>query len=313
MAKKPKYPTVYTSESKKDDVKEMSPKKFLKKARKLNVGKGDRAVIDNFKEQIEEGKPLSPLKLLKHNKEDGRHRATAAKELGIDEVPVIDERTAKALGGALGSDDPNRFMQDIMKFSFQVLPLLRPGYLKEVPKQGFAHGGHVLEDDYPTHYLPGVGRQVMADGGVPGQRFAAVDPSMLVGVSPQPFRGGEAYTDVGGQKVAAPFVKSMAGGYPVYTPHEAPVEIKQTPLPAAKNPFEDWMQWTWLSKMMGRASGGAVEDAINRALEIVHKSLGGYVSESKKIENYGTQGYETDEDRLHKKMRDIQEGEDKYD
>lgn len=29
-----------------------------------------------------------------------------------------------------------------------------------------ARGGHVLEDDYPTHYLPHVGRQVMADGGM---------------------------------------------------------------------------------------------------------------------------------------------------
>lgn len=35
---------------------------------------------------------------------------------------------------------------------------------------GMAHGGHVLEDDYPTHYLPDVGRQVMADGGMPAGR-----------------------------------------------------------------------------------------------------------------------------------------------
>lgn len=30
-----------------------------------------------------------------------------------------------------------------------------------------ASGGRLLEDEYPTHYLPNVGRQVMADGGVP--------------------------------------------------------------------------------------------------------------------------------------------------
>lgn len=35
---------------------------------------------------------------------------------------------------------------------------------------GMAHGGYVLEDDYPTHYLPDVGRQVMADGGMPAGR-----------------------------------------------------------------------------------------------------------------------------------------------
>lgn len=31
--------------------------------------------------------------------------------------------------------------------------------------KAMARGGHVLEDDYPTHYLPEVGRQVMAKGG----------------------------------------------------------------------------------------------------------------------------------------------------
>lgn len=30
-----------------------------------------------------------------------------------------------------------------------------------------AHGGRLLQDEYPTHYLPHVGRQVMAEGGMP--------------------------------------------------------------------------------------------------------------------------------------------------
>jgi hypothetical protein len=34
-------------------------------------------------------------------------------------------------------------------------------------KPGMAKGGRLLEDDYPTHYMPHVGRQVMADGGDP--------------------------------------------------------------------------------------------------------------------------------------------------
>jgi hypothetical protein len=34
-------------------------------------------------------------------------------------------------------------------------------------KPGMAKGGRLLEDDYPTHYMPHVGRQVMADGGEP--------------------------------------------------------------------------------------------------------------------------------------------------
>ena len=44
--------------------------------------------------------------------------------------------------------------------SFQVSSPLSAG-------KAMARGGHVLEDDYPTHYLPDVGRQVMARGGDP--------------------------------------------------------------------------------------------------------------------------------------------------
>jgi len=267
-----KYPLAMTTDSKraKSKMKKMKPDAFLKRAHKLVVGEGDRDIIDKFKTDIKGGEPMGPLKLYKDGTEDGRHRATAAKELGVDEVPVIDERTAKALGGALASTDPNKFMQDVLKFSFQILPLLRPGYLKEVPKQGFAHGGHVLEDDYPTHYLPEVGRQVMADGGSP--RFAAMDPSALVGTSPQPFRGGEAYTDAGGLEVSSPYVSGMSGGYPVFDLGDKPTP-KTPDLPGGKNPFEDWLQFNWLSKLMGRAEGGEVEGDVQFAPEDVEKAL----------------------------------------
>lgn len=185
----------------------------------------------------------------------------------------LDERTAKALGGALASSDPNRFMQDILKFSFQILPLIRPGYLKEVPRQGFAEGGHVLEDDYPTHYLPGVGRQVMADGGTPTQ-YAPIDASMLVGRSSEPFRGGEEYTDAGGQKIAAPFVKSTSGGYPVYDFMQEPEPSKYSGnLPGDTNPFEPLMQWNWLSKLMGYAHGGEVEGDVQFAPPEVEQAM----------------------------------------
>ena len=42
--------------------------------------------------------------------------------------------------------------------SFQVSSPMAAG-------KSMARGGHILEDDYPSHYLPSVGRQVMADGG----------------------------------------------------------------------------------------------------------------------------------------------------
>jgi hypothetical protein len=231
----------------------MSPKEFLTHANRLKGTKEDKLLISSFKSGMKKGKKFKPLKLLAHNRADGRHRATAAEELGIKEIPVIDYRKsglkdmkgihsvpAKATGGALSSTDPNRFMQDILKFSFQILPLIRPGYLKEVPRQGFADGG-----------APTVGS---------GQ-FASIDPSLLVGQSAEPFRGGEEYTDAGGQKIAAPFVKGTSGGYPTYDFSAPPESTGQYSgnLPGDTNPFEPMMQWSWLSKLMGYADGGEVE------------------------------------------------------
>lgn len=126
----------------------------------------------------------------------------------------------KARGGSLGSTDPNRFMEDILKFSFAVMPLLRAKFLKKVPKYGFSEGGHVLEDDYPTSYLPGVGRQVSAEGGrIGNSRFDPIDAALLIGRSLEPFRGGAAYTDAGGQSIEAPYVTGMKNGYPSFLPH----------------------------------------------------------------------------------------------
>lgn len=323
----------------------MSPQDFLSHAKRLKDTKEDRLLIDSFKSGMKNGKKFKALKLLENNMADGRHRATAAEEVGIEKVPVIDYRDAdlkgdvkgchsvsvkgrkvgKATGGALSSTDPNRFMQDVMKFSFQILPLLRPGYLKEVPKQGFAHGGHVLEDDYPTEYLPNVGRQVMADGGVP--RFAPIDMSMLLGLSQQPYAGGQAYTDVGGQKIAAPFATGMFDGYPTFGNTGAYTDAGGQKIAA---PYVQSMMGGYPTapvappapapaptKKRRRAEGGEadlsdLQDLINRALGIVHRSLGGYVSKSEKIPNYGTQAYETDEDRLHKKMKEIEDDENEY-
>lgn len=54
-------------------------------------------------------------------------------------------------------------------------------------KPGMAKGGYVLEDDYPTHYLPHVGRQVMADGGEPDSVSQALSTaSEIQGDAPIP-------------------------------------------------------------------------------------------------------------------------------
>lgn len=70
----------------------MTPDEFLSKGRKLKIDDESRETIDALKKHIEEGKPLDPLELHANGKEDGRHRAIAAKELGIKQVPVLNFR-----------------------------------------------------------------------------------------------------------------------------------------------------------------------------------------------------------------------------
>lgn len=67
----------------------MSPDEFLEQVRPLEVDDTARENIDDLKRHIESGKTLDPLQIAANGKEDGRHRAIAAKELGIKEVPVL--------------------------------------------------------------------------------------------------------------------------------------------------------------------------------------------------------------------------------
>ncbi len=67
----------------------MSPQEYLKLVRTLTIDEGSRDNIDDLKNHILSGKTLDPLTIYSDGKEDGRHRANAAIELGIKEVPVI--------------------------------------------------------------------------------------------------------------------------------------------------------------------------------------------------------------------------------
>ncbi len=49
-----------------------------------------------------------------------------------------------------------------------------------------ARGGRLLEDEYPTHYLPHVGRQVMADGGDADPVGGALDVAQSIPETPMP-------------------------------------------------------------------------------------------------------------------------------
>lgn len=67
----------------------MSPEDYLARVRPLEIDDASRDNIDDLKNHIESGRTLDPLAIYHDGKEDGRHRAYAAKELGIAKVPVI--------------------------------------------------------------------------------------------------------------------------------------------------------------------------------------------------------------------------------
>ncbi|MCK4869523.1 MAG: ParB N-terminal domain-containing protein, partial [Gammaproteobacteria bacterium] len=71
------------------EIVNMSPDVYLEKVRPLDIDEVSRDNIDDLKEHIKSGRTLDPLVIYPDGKEDGRHRAHAAKELGIKEVPVI--------------------------------------------------------------------------------------------------------------------------------------------------------------------------------------------------------------------------------
>jgi hypothetical protein len=67
----------------------MPPDEYLSRVRPLVIDDVSRDNIDDLKAHIEDGRVLDPLVIYGSGKEDGRHRANAAKELGIKQVPVI--------------------------------------------------------------------------------------------------------------------------------------------------------------------------------------------------------------------------------
>ena len=73
----------------------MSPDQFLSQVRPLEVDDASRDNIDDLKNMMQSGRKLDPLAIYADGKEDGRHRAIAAKELGMDTLPVLDFRANK--------------------------------------------------------------------------------------------------------------------------------------------------------------------------------------------------------------------------
>ena len=67
----------------------MTPDRYIATVRPLEMDEASRYAIDDLKAHMEAGRPLDPLKIYADGREDGRHRAHAARELGIMRVPVI--------------------------------------------------------------------------------------------------------------------------------------------------------------------------------------------------------------------------------
>jgi len=70
----------------------MSPTQYLNSVKELVIDEESRETIDGLKDRMEKGLDVDPLQINTDGKEDGRHRANAARELGIKQVPVIDYR-----------------------------------------------------------------------------------------------------------------------------------------------------------------------------------------------------------------------------
>jgi len=67
----------------------MSPDEYISQVRSLKIDESSRDNINDLKTHITSGRNLDPLTIYDDGKEDGRHRAHAAKELGISKVPVL--------------------------------------------------------------------------------------------------------------------------------------------------------------------------------------------------------------------------------
>jgi len=66
----------------------MTPDEYLSKVRPLELDDVSLENIASLKSHVQSGGKLDPLHIYKDGKEDGRHRAYMAKELGIKKIPV---------------------------------------------------------------------------------------------------------------------------------------------------------------------------------------------------------------------------------
>lgn len=81
----------------------MSPDEFLERTQSVDMNGDAKKTIKKFKRKMEKGKHLNPLAIFPAGGQDGRHRAHAAKALGIKKVPVIVWPEKKGSGSSVNS------------------------------------------------------------------------------------------------------------------------------------------------------------------------------------------------------------------
>jgi hypothetical protein len=107
-----------------------------------------------------------------------------------------------------------------------------------------ARGGRLLEDDYPTHYLPEVGRQVMADGGEPAPVNKALDVAQEMPQTPlpdlRPTPVAPSVPSAEGRVLSPQSLSDLVGGVPGKAPWAkiADQESKQPTMKSLKEAFD---------------------------------------------------------------------------
>lgn len=75
------------------EVIQTSPQKYLAACPRLDISVGNQNKIDELKRKLNAGESIDPPALFLKNgqvvRHDGRHRAVAALQLGIETIPVI--------------------------------------------------------------------------------------------------------------------------------------------------------------------------------------------------------------------------------
>jgi hypothetical protein len=82
----------------------MTPDEYLSRVRPLELDDVSLENIASLKSHVQSGGKLDPLHIYKDGKEDGRHRAYMAKELGIEQIPVALHTEANNLGQNIPMD-----------------------------------------------------------------------------------------------------------------------------------------------------------------------------------------------------------------